>query len=121
MKCLFERKLNPWWKEGERPDYRFSLANERTFLAWIRTSLALLASAIALDQLILHYNLPLKWSILALSLAMMGAVISIFSWLRWRDNEIAMRHSRPLKLMNGMPILSIYISIASVLIIFYIL
>ncbi len=23
---------------GEAPDYRFSLANERTFLAWIRTA-----------------------------------------------------------------------------------
>jgi hypothetical protein len=27
---------------GEAPDYRFSLANERTFLAWIRTALGFL-------------------------------------------------------------------------------
>ena len=36
---------------GEAPDYRFSLANERTFLAWIRTSLGFLAAGVGLDQL----------------------------------------------------------------------
>jgi uncharacterized membrane protein YidH (DUF202 family) len=30
---------------GREPDHRFTLANERTFLAWMRTSLALLAVA----------------------------------------------------------------------------
>lgn len=35
-----------WADEGDTPDYRFSLANERTFLAWIRTALAFLAAAI---------------------------------------------------------------------------
>ena len=29
------------------PDYRFTLANERTFLAWQRTSLGLMAAAVA--------------------------------------------------------------------------
>ena len=36
---------------GEAPDYRFSLANERTFLAWIRTALGFLAAGVGLDQL----------------------------------------------------------------------
>ncbi|AMM31584.1 membrane protein [Sinomonas atrocyanea] len=40
-----------WRREGEMPDYRFSMANERTFLAWIRTSMAILAGSIAIDQL----------------------------------------------------------------------
>ena len=31
--------------QGEAPDPRFTLANERTFLAWIRTALALLGGA----------------------------------------------------------------------------
>ena len=38
-----------WRQEGEEPDYRFSLANERTFLAWIRTALALLAVLLLLQ------------------------------------------------------------------------
>jgi len=44
----------PWYEQGENPDYRFSLANERTFLAWIRTTLALIATAVVLDQIGLH-------------------------------------------------------------------
>lgn len=36
------------------PDYRFTLANERTFLAWQRTALGLLAAAVALVQLVLN-------------------------------------------------------------------
>ncbi|EFL27732.1 putative integral membrane protein [Streptomyces himastatinicus ATCC 53653] len=42
----------PWHEEGEEPDYRFSLANERTFLAWIRTGLVLLAGAVAVAQFV---------------------------------------------------------------------
>ena len=34
---------------GTEPDPRFTLANERTFLAWIRTSLAFLAGGIAIE------------------------------------------------------------------------
>ena len=39
-----------WQHEGDDPDYRFTLANERTFLAWIRTALALLAGGVLLHQ-----------------------------------------------------------------------
>ena len=39
-----------WQEQGKTPDYRFSLANERTFLAWIRTALAVLAGGILLHQ-----------------------------------------------------------------------
>ena len=35
-----------WYEEGEEPDYRFTLANERTFLAWLRTALALIAGGV---------------------------------------------------------------------------
>ncbi|MGL9725147.1 YidH family protein [Sodalis sp. (in: enterobacteria)] len=44
------------WQQGKRPDYRFSLANERTFLAWIRTALALLAGAVGLEQFTAHFD-----------------------------------------------------------------
>ena len=39
-----------WRSEGDDPDYRFTLANERTFLAWIRTALAILAGGVLLHQ-----------------------------------------------------------------------
>ncbi|MBM4509720.1 DUF202 domain-containing protein, partial [Rhodococcus hoagii] len=31
---------------GEDPDPRFTLANERTYLAWVRTGLGLIAAAV---------------------------------------------------------------------------
>jgi putative membrane protein len=37
-------------EDTREPDYRFTLANERTFLAWIRTALALLAAASQLSN-----------------------------------------------------------------------
>ena len=40
------------------PDYRFTLANERTFLAWERTALGLLAAAVAVVQLIPELPIP---------------------------------------------------------------
>ena len=43
-----------WHEQGEEPDYRFSLANERTFLAWVRTALAILAGAILLHEFAAH-------------------------------------------------------------------
>ncbi len=45
---------------GEAPDYRFSLANERTFLAWIRTALGFLAAGVGLDQLAPDFATPLE-------------------------------------------------------------
>lgn len=116
-----EQQSKPWWQEGEQPDYRFSLANERTFLAWIRTSLALLASAIGIDQLVLHYGLAHKWTLLAFSLALVATVTAISSWWRWRDNEIAMRHSRALRISKLMPMVAVYLFVISLLIFVYLL
>lgn len=51
---------------GEAPDYRFSLANERTFLAWIRTALGFLAAGVGLDQLAPDFATPVIRELLAL-------------------------------------------------------
>jgi len=40
------------------PDYRFTLANERTFLAWQRTALGLLAAAVAVVHLVPDLTIP---------------------------------------------------------------
>ena len=56
---------------GEAPDYRFSLANERTFLAWIRTALGFLAAGVGLDQLAPQFaccsaSSPVRWRCMAI-------------------------------------------------------
>jgi putative membrane protein len=86
----------PWHKAGSDPDYRFSLANERTFLAWIRTALAVLAGALILHQLAagLHLAKSAIWA--TSSLTLLSAVLAIGAYQRWKSNEIAMRHAMAL-------------------------
>lgn len=85
-------KRPQWQLEGEDPDYRFSLANERTFLAWIRTALGLLAGGLLIDQLGSQYPRSLVLA-LALTLFLAGAVFGALAYYRWRANEIAMRRN----------------------------
>ena len=76
---------------GEAPDYRFSLANERTFLAWIRTALAFLAAGVGLDQLAPQFATPVLREILTLLLCLFSGVLALYGYLRWLRNEKAMR------------------------------
>ena len=93
----------PWYEEGEEPDYRFTLANERTFLAWLRTALALLAGAVALAQFVPSFGIRGLHTGLATLLAVTGTVLAAFSYLRWARVQRAMRHSRPLP-MSWLPL-----------------
>lgn len=87
----------PGWiyDSGEEPDYRFSFANERTFLAWIRTSLALLAAGIAMDSFDLSLSDRLQ-EVLAAILAMMGLLSAVAAMVRWARAERAMRRHEQL-------------------------
>ncbi|MFE7224544.1 YidH family protein [Nocardioides sp. NPDC057577] len=84
-------RLDSWlYRETEEPDVRFTLANERTFLAWIRTSLAFLAVAVAVDTLEVGGGTAL--AVLApLSLALLAAGCAAWSWWSWIRSERAIR------------------------------
>jgi putative membrane protein len=87
----------PTWRgEGNEPDYRFTLANERTFLAWIRTALALLAGGVLLHQFATELGPRVAVTMLSVGLGLIAAVLSAVSYTRWRANEIAIRQGRPL-------------------------
>jgi putative membrane protein len=90
------RRWPAWvYGEGSEPDARFTFANERTFLAWIRTSLALLAAGVALDALDLA--IPDKTQqILAVATVTLGLLCAVASWTRWARAERAMRLGQPL-------------------------
>lgn len=103
-----------WRRTGKTPDYRFSLANERTFLAWVRTALALLAGAVALDQLAPEIAPTVIRVILCVVLAIIGAVLAIVSYRRWAHQEQAMRKDAELPhswLMLGM---TVVVSVAAI-------
>lgn len=83
------------YRVGDEPDPRFTLANERTFLAWMRTALALLAGGVALEAL----GLPLQPQLrLAASLALIGLalVLPVAAWAHWAATERALRQGAPL-------------------------
>jgi len=83
-----------WWEEGLEADYRFSLANERTFLAWIRTALALLAGGVLLDQFSTKLGPHIVVVVIAIALCALAALLGPIAYTRWRANEVAMRHSQ---------------------------
>ncbi|ENJ7286035.1 YidH family protein [Enterobacter hormaechei] len=91
---------------GEAPDYRFSLANERTFLAWIRTALGFLAAGVGLDQLAPDFATPLIREVLALLLCLIAGVLAIYGYLRWLRNEKVMRLKQDLPYTRGLLIIS---------------
>lgn len=100
-----------WWLQGKTPDYRFTLANERTFLAWIRTALALMAGAVAIEQFPpARSSVSLRLTI-SLLLLTMAFSLGLIAWRRWRQNEYAMRlekrlpYTRMLAVLSGFSVL----------------
>ena len=85
-----------WYECGEEPDYRFSLANERTFLAWMRTALALLAAAVAVAELLPQLGEEKLRQTLGVLLAGLGVLCSASAYPRWAANQRAMRTGSPL-------------------------
>jgi len=93
-----ERRLE---QTGSDPDPRFTFANERTFLAWNRTALALIAAGLAVAQF-LKFNLHGLRLIIAVPLILLGAALALASYLHWEDSERAMRLRQPLR-YSSMP------------------
>ena len=76
--------------DHEDLDYRFTLANERTFLAWIRTALALIAGGVAVVQLVPALTIPGVRHGLGMVLTASGGVLAVLAVLRWRAVQTAM-------------------------------
>ena len=81
---------------GVDPDVRFSYANERTFLAYNRTALALVTAGLAVTQLLPPFDVPGGRRMIGLPLIAMGTLIAVASLFQWRRNEQAMRLGLPL-------------------------
>jgi inner membrane protein YidH len=89
------RKLHPDLDVGKEPDPRFTFANERTFLAWARTGLALIGGGLVAAQ-VLHFGLGGAHLLVAIPAILLGGLIAIASYRRWELNERSMRLDRPL-------------------------
>jgi putative membrane protein len=82
--------------DEREPDYRFTLANERTFLAWMRTALALLAAGVAVVQLVPHFSVVGARTTVGVLLGLLSVLVSVGGVLRWRGVQLAMRRGQPL-------------------------
>ncbi|MFJ3404625.1 YidH family protein [Promicromonospora sp. NPDC090134] len=83
------------FRVGSEPDARFTLANERTFLAWIRTALALVAGGVALETLGLDLHPGLRLAA-SLVLIVAGTALPLIAWAGWMRVERALRSGSPL-------------------------
>ncbi len=90
-------RRRPRWiyRVGEEPDVRFSLANERTFLAWVRTSLALLAVGVGLAAVAPPLGDPVRTAMVLTPLCL-GTIGPLAGWIGWARSERAIREGRPL-------------------------
>jgi putative membrane protein len=81
---------------GVEPDARFTFANERTFLAWIRTALALVAAGLAIVQLLPPFH-GIRWGrhAIGIPLILLGAIVAVVSYLEWEANQRALRRGDP--------------------------
>lgn len=87
-----------------QPDYRFVLANERTFLAYLRTALALNGAALAIDQL-LEASRTVRL-LLGLLCAALGLLVSVASYRRWQVYDRAIRAGTAMPLPRFFPVLA---------------
>jgi putative membrane protein len=102
---------------GEEPDPRFTLANERTFLAWIRTALAFIAGGIALEAFA-GTAIADPWrTVLSLFIVIIGLLLSLGATVRWLRVEASMRHGRPLPLPLLAPLLGLGGAIAAAVVV----
>jgi inner membrane protein YidH len=99
---------------GRDPDPRFTMANERTYLAWNRTALALIGGGLAAGQL-LDFDSRATRLIVALPPIVLGLALALMSYRRWEANERALRLDEPLP--TGAPrLLAIGVAVVGVIV-----
>jgi putative membrane protein len=83
--------------QGREPDPRFTFANERTFLAWSRTALALIVAGLAVVQLLPPFpGVPWGRHVLGVPLIVLGAVVAVTAYREWVTSQRALRLGQPL-------------------------
>ena len=86
---------------GTEPDPRFTFANERTFLAWSRTALALVVAGLGIVQLLPPFpGVPAGRHLLGVPLIALGAVLAVVAYAEWVRNQHALRRGEPMPKSN---------------------
>ncbi|MER7591092.1 DUF202 domain-containing protein [Micromonospora sp. NPDC127501] len=102
---------------GETPDYRFSLANERTFLAWLRTGLALVGGGLAAAQFLPPLPMSHLREVIAVALLLLGAAVAIRAVDHWARTERAIRLGQELPASRFPAILALAVGVGALLLV----
>jgi putative membrane protein len=100
---------------GSTPDYRYSLANERTVLAWIRTGLALVAGGLAAAQFLPPLPIAHLREAIAIALLLLGGAVAVRAVDHWARSERAMRQGHDLPASRFPAVLAILVGIGALL------
>jgi putative membrane protein len=100
------------YSTGTEPDPRFTFANERTYLAWIRTSLALIAAGVSMEAFVEGFPDGLRECI-AVGLIVAGMASAVTSFVRWMNSESALRTGRPLPSPEIAPVLALVMGLVA--------
>ena len=98
------------------PDPRFTLANERTFLAWVRTSVALIGVGVAVVQFLPPFDLPGGRRAVGLAFMALGAVICVVARRDWAANQAALRAGAPLPRSVLVPVVTVGVVLLAVVV-----
>ena len=83
--------------EPAEPDARFTFANERTFLAWSRTALALVVAGLGVVQLLPPFpGVPWGRHLIGLPLIALGGIVAMAGYAEWVRNQRALRRGEPM-------------------------
>lgn len=102
---------------GSTPDYRFSLANERTFLAWLRTGLALIAGGLGVAQFLPPLRTAHLREAIAVALLLLGGAVAIRAVDHWARTERAIRLGRELPASRFPAVLALVIAVGAALLV----
>jgi putative membrane protein len=113
------RRPRSLYSQGGEPDPRFSMANERTALAWIRTALAFVAGGVGLTSVARLANMSRLFDVVAVALCLGGAALAVAGVVGWRRRELAMRLDKPLPAPVALPWLGGAVVVAALLLAVY--
>ena len=106
-------RFDEWVRStGTDPDPRFTLANERTFLSWVTTSLGLLGIGLAVGTIIPGEHFAIN--LLAILWILMAAVLSWRALVRWFRMERAIRLNQGLPLSTSIPVVAVSLAVLAV-------
>jgi putative membrane protein len=99
-----------------QPDARFTFANERTFLAWSRTGLALIVAGLGVVQLLPPFpGVPWGRHLIGVPLIVLGAIVAMAGYVEWVRNQRALRRGEPVPRSFLPVILTVTITAVAVL------